>query len=115
MAHLMAMVAAGCRDEAARHLGGFSQGISREPARPSHLAVGARVRTGAGTRAGRGAGAIRHSHAETQSDENITVAVAHAERAPNLLAYLGARGIDIEKVSLDETGARRAVVAQTHK
>ena len=47
------------------------------------------------------------SHAEEQSDENIIAAVMHAERAPNLLAYLTARGIDIEKVSFDEAGARR--------
>lgn len=55
------------------------------------------------------------SHAEEQSDENILVAVMHAERAPNLLAYLTARGVDIEKVQLDEAGARAAVAAQTHK
>ena len=55
------------------------------------------------------------SHAEEQSDENITVAVTHAERAPNLLAYLSARGIDIVRVQLDEVGARQAVVSQIHK
>src|SRR6185503_6007030 len=55
------------------------------------------------------------SHAEEQSDENIAVAVTHADRAPNLLAYLSARGVDIEKVNLDEAGTRKAVVAQTHK
>jgi len=55
------------------------------------------------------------SHAEVQSEENITVAVTHAERAPNLLAYLTARGIDIARVTLDEAGARQAVATQTHK
>ena len=55
------------------------------------------------------------SHSETQSDENIVVAVSHAERAPNLVDYLNARGVDIVKVDLDEAGARRAVAAQTHK
>jgi sodium transport system permease protein len=55
------------------------------------------------------------SRGETQIDENLTVSVAHAERAPNLLAYLGARGIDIEKVDFDEAAARRAVATQTHK
>jgi sodium transport system permease protein len=55
------------------------------------------------------------SHAEEQSDENINVAVTHADRAPNLLAYLAARGVDIVKVDLDEAGTRKAVVAQTHK
>ncbi len=55
------------------------------------------------------------SRAEEQSDENIQVAVMHAENAPNLLAYLTARGIDINKVELDEAGARQAVATQTHK
>ena len=63
------------------------------------------------------AGLVQFSitHAEEQSEENIALAVTHAERAPNLLAYLTARGIDIEKVSLDEAGARDAVVTQKHK
>jgi sodium transport system permease protein len=55
------------------------------------------------------------SHAEEQSEENIALAVTHAERAPNLLAYLTARGIDIEKVELDEARTRQAVVTQRHK
>jgi len=55
------------------------------------------------------------SHGVTQLDENLTVAVAHAERAPNLLAYLNARGIDVVKVDFDEAQARRAVAAQSHK
>jgi sodium transport system permease protein len=55
------------------------------------------------------------SHAEAQSDENIKIAVSHAERAPNLLAYLGARGIEVEKVDFDEAAARAAIAAQTHK
>ena len=48
------------------------------------------------------------SHAETQSDENIVVAVTHSENAPNLIDYLSARGVDIVKVDLDEAGARAA-------
>jgi sodium transport system permease protein len=55
------------------------------------------------------------SRNETQSDENITVAVSHAQNAPNLVDYLSARGIDVEKVELDEAGARLAVAKQTHK
>jgi sodium transport system permease protein len=55
------------------------------------------------------------SQGETKLDENLTVAVSHAERAPNLLAYLTARGIDIVKVDLDEAAARRAVFTQRHK
>ena len=50
-----------------------------------------------------------------QFDENLTVSVSHAERAPNLLAYLNARGIDIVKVEFDEAAARRAVATQKHK
>jgi len=55
------------------------------------------------------------SHAETQSDESIEVAVTHAKNAPNLVDYLSARGITIVKVDFDETAARNAVAAQTHK
>ena len=48
------------------------------------------------------------SRAETQSDENITVAVTHAERAPNLLAYLTrARRRHREGGSRRGRGARR--------
>jgi sodium transport system permease protein len=55
------------------------------------------------------------SRTVTQSDENLSVAVSHSERAPNLLAYLTARGIDIVKVDFDEAASRRAVAKQTHK
>jgi sodium transport system permease protein len=55
------------------------------------------------------------ARAKTQNDENLSVAVAHAERAPNLLAYLNARGIDVVKVDFDESQARQAVAAQKHK
>lgn len=54
-------------------------------------------------------------HSEEQIEQNITAAVMHAERAPNLLAYLTARGVDIEKVDLDDAGARQAVATQKHK
>ncbi len=46
--------------EPARHLGGLSQGISREPARSAHAVVGAGVRAGARTRAGGRRGAVQH-------------------------------------------------------
>lgn len=55
------------------------------------------------------------SHNEEQSDDDIKVAVTHAERAPNLLAHLRARGVDIEPVVLDEAAMRDAVATQTHK
>jgi len=54
-------------------------------------------------------------HTEEQGEENIVAAVMHAERAPNLLAFLGARGVDIVKVDLDDAGARHAVATQKHK
>jgi len=55
------------------------------------------------------------SQAETQYEENIVVAVSHAENAPNLVDYLAARGVDIVKVEFDEAAARNAVATQTHK
>ena len=55
------------------------------------------------------------SRGETQSDENIAVAVTHAQNAPNLIDYLTARGVDVVKVDLDEAAARKAVASQTHK
>jgi sodium transport system permease protein len=50
----------------------------------------------------------------TQVDQEIPLAVIHAEYAPNLLDYLAARGIKIVKVDFDETAARQAVAKQTH-
>jgi len=55
------------------------------------------------------------THAEEQSDEDILVAVMHPERAPNLLAYLTARGVNVETVKFDEAGARQAVATQAQK
>jgi sodium transport system permease protein len=54
------------------------------------------------------------SRTVTQADEDIQLAVVHAEYAPNLLNYLEARGIKIVKVDFDEAGARQAVAKQTH-
>ncbi len=54
------------------------------------------------------------SRTETQADQDIPLAVVHAEHAPNLVNYLAARGIDIVKVNLDEAGARLAVATQKH-
>ena len=54
------------------------------------------------------------SRTVTQADQVIPLAVIHAERAPNLLNYLAARGVDIVKVDFDEAAARQAVAKQTH-
>src|SRR5688572_4559410 len=54
------------------------------------------------------------SRTETQAEQDIPLAVIHAEHAPNLVDYLAARGIDIVKVEFDEAAAREAVARQTH-
>jgi len=54
------------------------------------------------------------SRTVTQADQEIPLAVIHAEHAPNLLKYLAARGIKIVKVDFDEAAARQAVAKQTH-
>jgi len=46
-----------------------------------------------------------------ESDRPLELAVSHGERAPNLLAYLRARGITITPVDYDELAARAAVRA----
>jgi sodium transport system permease protein len=54
------------------------------------------------------------SRTVTQADQDISLAVIHAEHAPNLLDYLAARGINIVKVDFDDAAARTAVAKQTH-
>jgi sodium transport system permease protein len=44
-----------------------------------------------------------------QNDQPVVLAVAHAHRAPNLLAFLHQYGVTIEPVSYDDPGARSAV------
>ena len=46
-----------------------------------------------------------------ESDQAVTVAVAHAERAPNLLAFLRQYQVLIAPVALDDAAARAAVAA----
>src|SRR5688500_2002463 len=48
------------------------------------------------------------SRTENQADQDIPLAVIHAEHAPNLVNYLAARGINIVKVEVDEAAARQA-------
>ena len=45
----------------------------------------------------------------SEADKHVTVAVSHAERAPNMLAYLQQYGVTVEPVSYDDAEARRAV------
>ena len=45
----------------------------------------------------------------SEADKQVTLAVSHGERAPNLLAHLSQYGVKIESVSYDDTAAREAV------
>jgi sodium transport system permease protein len=45
----------------------------------------------------------------SQADKPVTLAVSHAERAPNLLAHLRQYGVEVEAVSYDDAAAREAV------
>lgn len=49
------------------------------------------------------------------ADEPIAIAVSHSERAPNLMAWLREQNVSIEAVTLDEAGARAAILAKQHK
>jgi sodium transport system permease protein len=44
-----------------------------------------------------------------RNDRPVTLAVSHAERAPNLLAFLHQYGIDIQPMIVDDPGARSAI------
>lgn len=44
-----------------------------------------------------------------RNDRPVTLAVSHAERAPNLLAFLHQYGVEIQAVTVDEAGARAAI------
>jgi sodium transport system permease protein len=44
-----------------------------------------------------------------KNDRSVALAVAHTERAPNLLAFLHQYGVNIKPVGLDDVGARTAI------
>ena len=46
---------------------------------------------------------------DAASDEPVKIAISHSERAPNLIAWLSARGMDVTPVMLDEDAARAAL------
>src|SRR5215831_11119628 len=48
-------------------------------------------------------------HGETGGDRPVTLAVLHGERAPRLLDFLRQYDVEVDAVSLDDAGARRAV------
>jgi sodium transport system permease protein len=45
----------------------------------------------------------------SEADKPVTLAVSHAERAPNLLAHLRQYGVKVEPVNFDDAAAREAV------
>jgi sodium transport system permease protein len=51
----------------------------------------------------------------SEDDRPITLAVAHGERAPNLLEHLREHGVTIAPVDFDAAAARAAVVERRHK
>ncbi|MEZ5458109.1 MAG: ABC transporter permease [Steroidobacteraceae bacterium] len=55
------------------------------------------------------------ARSEAVADDPIAVAVAHGERAPNLMAFLRERNVSVEEVTLDDAGARAAILAKQHK
>lgn len=57
---------------------------------------------------------ISVSRGEASLEQPIKLAVAGAERAPNLMALFESRAIEIVPVELDEVGARAAVLDRTH-
>lgn len=58
---------------------------------------------------------VMQRQAETRDEQQVEVAVSGGELAPNLLALFAERGIIVKPAKLDETGARAAIAAGTHK
>ncbi|MCW5571540.1 MAG: ABC transporter permease [Steroidobacteraceae bacterium] len=48
-----------------------------------------------------------------EADRRLEIAVRHAERAPNLIAFLEARNVIVTRVTLDDEATRHAVQART--
>jgi len=56
-----------------------------------------------------GALSVSLGHGAQQTDKAVTLAVAHGERAPNLLAFLRQYGVTVTAVDYDDAAARAAV------
>src|SRR2546430_7756848 len=54
---------------------------------------------------------LRIERGAEEGERPITLAVAHGERAPNLLGFLRQYGVRVESVDYDATAARTAVQA----
>jgi sodium transport system permease protein len=48
-------------------------------------------------------------HGNAKGERAVALAVSHAERAPNLLAFLHEYGVDIHSLNVDDAGARSAI------
>jgi sodium transport system permease protein len=48
-------------------------------------------------------------HGNAKGERAVALAVSHAERAPNLLAFLHEYGVDIQSLNVDDAGARSAI------
>jgi sodium transport system permease protein len=58
---------------------------------------------------------LRIERGAAEGDRPITLAVAHGERAPNLLSFLGEHGVEVRPVDYDAAAARAAVRAHRHE
>jgi sodium transport system permease protein len=58
--------------------------------------------------------ALTIQRGESQTDKPLELAVAHTERAPNLVATLIEYGVTVQPVTYDEAAARRAVQERRH-
>ncbi len=47
-----------------------------------------------------------------EADQRLSLAIRHAERAPQLVAWLEARNVDVRRVTLDEAATRQAVLTR---
>lgn len=52
---------------------------------------------------------------DARNDQPLKLAVAHAERAPNLVSHLVEYGVTVEPVAYDEAAARKAVRERTQR
>lgn len=62
-----------------------------------------------------GALSLRIERGAAEGDRPVTLAVAHGERAPNLLSFLSEHGVEVRPVDYDAAAARAAVRAHRHE
>lgn len=52
---------------------------------------------------------------EARADAPISIAVSHAERAPNLVAFLAGHAVDVVRIDMEDAAARAAILDKRHK